>query len=468
MDKSFLGEFDDDYTFLLDDEELKDVLFKDVLLPSEIDEFKKIANAKFLNTDKYNKLYKKISNELSKHEVKEINLHGITFIYSNEVEKYFAEKISLFDIDYNKFVDKKIKIICNKDINSKECIYHINSDNIIIKIGFMGDISKVSNKVLFVSEKPELRNSFINYSLSSIMELIDEDDPFLDNLRNLPNFKKIILLLLEKYEDEIAKELAADFKEDTKLSNEELIDLIFAFFKDTDKTGKMVNIFNDILDEGNLSVKKSNVVKTKDNISKLSSDENAYVDPISMEIVINSLGTTTDFIVLIHELLHYNSLKNDEYNSSRESSYFGEFPSIYFESLAKKYIVDKGMHSNFSVARNALSINSLYSCIFVVDLIELYFKNNLNNETINNLIDRYNISHATIVSLFKGDVLENFYGKLLYIVGILFTKYSFDHNVSSNTILDISTNLCNYSTEQVCDMIGLYDDIINKNNSVTR
>ena len=459
--------YDNDDLFLLDDNELKNIIYKDILSFSEIDEYKKLAKARFIDLDKYNKIRNKIINELEKNDINEENINGITFIYSNEVERYFADKISLIDSDLNRFIDKKIKVICNKDIDSNESNYYINNNLIIINIGLLGDINKFSNKSIFVSDKPNLRNSFIMYSLISTLELVDRDDPFYDNLNKLSDLKDIVLLLLDKYEDDIAMELASDYVEEDKLFKDDLINYTFDFFKKVDKSGRIVKILNEILDNGNLSLREGKKAKNKDNISKASSLEDAYVDPITEEIVIHSSGTITDFIVLCHELMHYNSFKDNYSNSSYEVSFFSEFPSIYFESLAKKYAESNNMKTNFSVARNALSINSLYSNLFIIDLIELYFNNNLNNNTINKLIDKYNINQDTIISLFKDDVLSKVTTELSYIVGILFTKYCIDNNISSDIIIDISNNLYSYSFKEVLDKLNMNDYVLDGNKEKT-
>ena len=283
---------------------------------------------------------KKISIELNKSQLKTENINGLNFIYGNDIERYFAVKFANENKELNKFIDKKIKIEVDKDVTNNSIIINELDDTIIIHTGVLNKFDV--EKSMYISSKPELVEGYISEQyIPSLKNGLSSsfNSSLKDFYKNIPIIKDVINSLLNQFEDSIVDDLTVDVVS-KKMSREEVISLALDFFKKVDKTGKLAEELLASINEGKVILFDNDEQKNefvKNNYISMS-ENSSRVDPDSELIFIDSKYNSEDFVTLIHEFMHYNSVTNAKKNNSdMGTSYFREFASISFEYLARDF-----------------------------------------------------------------------------------------------------------------------------------
>ena len=396
-----------------------------------------------------------IQEELENNSEREEEIAGLTVIYTNEIEKYFAREIANNQSNYNKYVDKKIKVVIDKDITSDKFEVQNTSDTVIVNMGILSGAYKNINKLLFVSEKREVREKLFQKDIEILNNYFKDTSSFTLNIANyLQIIKQLIINGLDKYEDSIIDDLASNPKKSSSMSKSELIEFTLKFFRDIDKTNTLYNLLVSAIEHGDLLIIYNDddrkIIKDKYNISV---DNGSQVNYNCGKIFIDAKGNTNDFITLVHELMHYNSFKNNDKVGSDYESFFSEFPSIYFEYMARDYAKKNGKESDMFLTRSKNSINNLRVELFNIDVLLSSINGGMDYDKLSNLMDKYNVSVDEVKMLFINNI-DNL-SLTPYLVGMILSKHLISKNIDSNIILDISTQLYNCSVEEIFEKLGI-------------
>ncbi len=460
---------DEDRAFLFQADELEKVDFKDVLKARMIIEG--LLNQIGVDSIFSKNLHKKVESELEKEEEKTYLINGMTFICSNEVEHYFARRLSVSgDIGANKYIDKKIRIVMDKDILCKDISFSIDGDVIVAKIGFCCEPKM--DKYSFISDKSELRDKFLDeVLLPDVKDLFEEMYEVSPEMAKFAGVGRVISSLTESYEDSVTDDLAADIQKEDPMSSFDLIGFTIGFLDSVDKTGHLSKVLKEAIANQDLKL-----LRTKEEVDEASMEYNVDIKDVGgcvvnreRKILIPCSGTASDFITLVHELMHYNSLVNSKTNIANEDDccFFTEFPSIYFEYLAKYYAEKHGLKTNNSIDRNEFAIKKFWDVVMATELSNLCVAGKLNSKSFMILAEKYNFSLGEMCN-FSVRINETF-RHVPYLLGLLSTKYSLDKGISADTIRDLSTHLYDLKSDEVIQKLNMSElilsDTLEANNS---
>lgn len=248
----------------------------------------------------------------------------------------------------------------------KEFNFSENNLYLILAIFYFKDKASLSNFLKWRVDKEKLFNwlqenyrfSSYNYFLNLLSCKIKEDDP---------EFWKYFDIILKKIiKSTVCKPTLDDIDiEDNfllpKMEIQQIEDLFLEFLKSVDAPVEWYKFYFELKTEGNISYGK------KPSMCYLDVDGKLKID-------IEYNGTIDSFISLVHEFVHYISLRKGNPPIS-----LVEFPSIFFELLALDYLKEKKVNENIiKKIANERKINNFWIYGSLFNLLEDI--NELNNK----------------------------------------------------------------------------------------
>lgn len=294
-------------------------------------------------------------------------------------------------------------------------------------------------------------------------------------------------------------------KEKLKLSRNEIINLVVEFLSKIDETGTLRNEFITNVDNGKIVLWDQTVaeerIKMATEIKRFGSnqidepaclyiyDDNGYLTDIMVNVPLTY--TLEDVWTIIHEYFHFHSNINGcKIFCNRLVT---ETPSIYFEKLARDFLIGKGydikdINVNFRIVDSLSNIslvlpiinyisNFMQNGFISIDMIDEMIRNGkntiildgvekgLSQEDINNELKRQGL-FGDIVEIRK-NILLNMTCLLLrqkrsiftltpYLLGTIITNNAIENNLPIEDMINLSTGLNNVTDIlDIMKMVGI-------------
>ena len=267
----------------------------------------------------------------------------------------------------------KYSDIKDKDLSIKknELPIYIESIYSLIALAYYESPKEAVNALVNLDEqeKKKLFN-YLNdtYRIDLVNELIDEQIKYLSQASEYKNQDNFIIenideLLKHTTEEMLSIDLSNQHKKEIPpLTEEQLNKLIVEFLIKVDPSLKWLKEYEEL--------KNKNKIK-KNKMWNCDNENGNWVINVSLT------HTLEDFRSFIHEFIHYITVKDQKQESLPIA--LKEFPSIYFETLALKFLEEKGYDKeviDFMLSeRNEWTEENVYNLYLLLGLISNYIKN---------------------------------------------------------------------------------------------
>ncbi len=241
-------------------------------------------------------------------------------------------------------------------------------------------------ETLFNFEKEQSRYEMLCDNIKKVLaNICDYDGSTVDLfvLRNLIPIYDSVYNSISEYVDKFS----CHESELSKLSKEEVIEIVKEILTEVDPSLEWVELYNDILDSNVVYVNELNQEKKDLLCGLLGVDVSSINSHIRSEagdfLLLNYNGNTSDVVNTIHEFIHYVNRRN----CKKRIDIFCEFPSIFYEFYALNYLRRKS-YSNDEIENIKLDrVLDLHYCILESFLMIHYVKMFIENYDINHELD---------------------------------------------------------------------------------
>lgn len=237
--------------------------------------------------------------------------------------------------------------ICSKQTQKEEVIGwlklypEINSDNLINVENMTLDECIIFFKRLFSALRDNMLEHDINIVYDELISDMKNEVPFL--FKNFTKFMSIINCNCRFCD--LLKEMNCNSI--PFVSYEETKKIVSDFFGFIDPSGKIKNLFNNYIDSGNIYAWNKNENNIPEIVKKsvplyIYYECFFFDDPIDNFINLPLDNNIKDAISLVHEFFHY-YIPRCKYDNN---NILKEFPSIFFETIFVKYLINLGYNEN--------------------------------------------------------------------------------------------------------------------------
>lgn len=247
-------------------------------------------------------------------------------------------------------------------------------------------IYKEEQKYRYELLKINLNDYFTDSTHMNYVSILNNAIIIEESLKNIEKYNEVTLYYYEH-----------------NLTVEETIGLVSNFFKDIDRSGELLNAFKKFMLDENVFI-WNDEDKTKQELLKSSKlgvycscydlYESAVVQ-IDDELFANIYcqGCLLDCYCLIHEFIHYYIIKENTFEEQSEcSSFYSEFPSIFFEYLFNLYLKEKDLFdTDRDIQIEERKVENLKNVFLTSATYELY-KTNIENDHID--FERFYANYA--------------------------------------------------------------------------
>ena len=174
------------------------------------------------------------------------------------------------------------------------------------------------------------RYNLVNYLLDYYTRVFSYDEIF---IKNIPNINKLLKKELSFYLSSLSKK--ATSKEVENISKEEFDKLFYEFLKYINAPKEWEKAYN--------YLKQNNLIIFEDKKGE-SNNSCCFMEDGKLKILVSDDQTLNTFISFVHEFIHYISYFK---NSDLSKLALQEFPSIFFEKIAAKFLVNKGYNEEY-------------------------------------------------------------------------------------------------------------------------
>ena len=183
-----------------------------------------------------------------------------------------------------------------------------------------------------------------------IVERIRKDQFFYNNFGNILN---VMYGEMKNYcEEDNVNDLP-------RISIEKMNELMNCFLKTINAPESWINKYNELIENKKIIYEES---EKNNGASMCFTDDNN-----ELKILIQRTGTIKDFLVIVHEFMHYLSW-NDNFDLSQISIL--EFPSIFFEKLAAIFLTKYGYDKK--IVKYAEDFRNMHNVSTVMDLYPIF------------------------------------------------------------------------------------------------